>query len=279
LININALKDIYFASDEPVPYRLKYNNTEIKIRPIKVRNWAEFSSCLDCLTFDKAELNDIDIIKMSYLEFIFHMHINGSEMINLYKLSTIIKYALGEELISVEDYNDKTCLAILDASTKKEINGEMRANIKYYINQKEFEEIKKIILFQNIVDYDDRYVSPDVKELYNTYMKAMSKNQEDPTLERKKVFVMSKVGCSIKDINEMSYRIFDQLYLTNVEIDLYLARKIIQSSQKYDVKEDIIYPLFEKKKDKYECIFTSTDTLAQKGVTGAEQLSRLEKQK
>lgn len=262
MVNIEQLTELYFSTDEPVPYNLKCG-VEILIHPIKVKNWTLFSNCLGILTIEKNEINDIEVIKMSYLDFLINAMKQDETIAS--RLVHIFRLSIKEDKISIEQNKGKNVLAMLDEDNI----------IKGYITSKEFDEIKKIILFQNIYDYDDRYISPDVKELYNTYIKAMNKNQEDPTLERKKVFVMGKTGNSIKELNEMSYRMFNQLYTTNVEIDLYYARKMIQASQKYEVKEDIIYPLFEKKKDKYECIFTSTNTLAEKGIVGAEQLNNI----
>ncbi len=262
MVNIEQLTELYFSTDEPVPYNLKCG-VEILIHPIKVKNWSVFNSHLPILTTEKNETNDIQVIQMSYFDFLVNGMIQDETI--LQRLGILIKYSLHEDYISIEQNKGKNVLAVLNEDK----------TIKYFITSKEFDDIKKIILFQNIYDYDDRYISPDVRELYNTYVKAMNKNQEDPTLERKKVFVMGKTGNSIKEINEMSYRMFYQLYITNVEIDLYYARKMIQASTKYEVKEEPIYPLFEKKKDKYECIFTSTNTLSEKGITGAEQLNNL----
>ena len=272
-VDINTLSELYFSTDEPVPYKLKCG-VEILIYPVKVKDWAMFSNCIDVMRIEKNETNNIDIIKMSYLEFLISLMKNDS--IILSKVLTIFKYSLRESLIATHIINNKNNLAVLnkDITNNDEFGNEYNP-IKYLISSKDFDDIKKIILFQNIYDYDDRYISPDVKSLYNIYIKATNKNQEDPTLERKKVFVISKTGNSIKELNEMAYRTFNQLYITSIEIDLYYARKMIQASTKYDVKEEIIYPLFEKKKDKYECIFTSTSTLASKGISGTEQLEGL----
>ena len=263
MIDMDILTEDYFSTDEPVPYELKCG-LEILIYPVKVKDWGKFNSSLGVLTIDKNETNDIEVIRMSYLDFIIRLLCEDIKWFE--RLGNVIKYSLHEDLISVEENNGKNVLTILNDD----------ATIKGFITSKEFDEIKRIILFQNIYDYDDRYVSPDVKELYMTYINATSKNQEDPTLERKKVFVMGKTGYNIKELNEMSYRIFYQLYNMHVEVDLYYARKIIQASQKYDVKEEVIYPLFEKKKDRYEVIFTSTNTLSEKGISGAERLNNLQ---
>lgn len=263
MINIENLELMYFSNDEPVPYKLKCG-TDISIHPILVKDWNIFSHCLQVLTIRKNEISDIRVIQMKYLDFIFELSKENIDMFNM--LSMIVKLSIKEDYICDHIIGDRKYLAITDADK----------NIKYVIDGKEFDEIKSIILHQNIYDYDDRYIDPEVRKLYEIYMRSSSRNQTDPTLERKKVFVMGKTGLSIKDVNSMSYRMFMQMYATNVNIDVYFARKIIQASSKYEVKEDIIYPLFEKEKDKYEDIFTSTATLAQKGISGAEGLSNLE---
>lgn len=263
MVNIEQLTELYFASDEPVPYKLKCG-VEVNIRPIKVKNWSAFNKSLGVLTIEKNEINDIDIIRMSYLEFLINLMSQNKDYINC--LINIFKYSIGEELLDTHIINGKTNLAILDSNIVNfDADGKEYNPIKFVINSKEFDDIKKIILFQNIYDYDDRYISPDVKDLYAQYIQAISSNnQEDPTLERKKVFVMGKTGCSIKELNDMSYRMFSQIYTIKVEIDLYYAKKMIQASQKYDVKEEIIYPLFEKKKDKYDGLFLSRDSVESK---------------
>ena len=39
MVDIETLSEVYFASDEPVPYQLKCG-VEILIYPIKVKDWA-----------------------------------------------------------------------------------------------------------------------------------------------------------------------------------------------------------------------------------------------
>lgn len=264
MININALKDIYFASDEPVPYRLKYNNTEIKIRPIKVRNWAEFSSCLDCICFNREDLNNVDYITMPYLEFLFHMHMEKSEFVNLHMLSTIIKHSLGENLISMDVYNDKFCLAILDENTKQEIDGEIKANVKYYITPKEFDDIKKIILFQNIYDYDDRYISPDVRKSVEETQRIKNRNMTNPSMEKRKILVMSINGMSMAELNDMSYRVFCQIYHSLIERDMYFVQNMMKASPNYEVKDEVIYPTYRVETNILDASFVEKDTLEKK---------------
>lgn len=251
MVNLKKLDDTYFSNDEPVPYKLKCG-VEILIYPILVKDWSKFSDALGILTIRKNEINEAEIIKMKYLDFLLMLATEDTTILE--SLNTIIKYSLKEDYFLPHELNDKNNLAITDEEY----------NIKALITGKEFDDIKSIILHQNIYDYDDRYISPDVRELYEQYLQATSSNQVDPSLERKKVFVIGKVGLSMKEINAMSYRIFNQIYIDSVNLDMYMARKIIQASTKYDVKEEPIYPLFEKTVDKYEKLFVQKDTVQRK---------------
>lgn len=257
MVDIKQLEMMYFSNDVPVPYELKNELSKgriIKISPIKVIDWSMFESCVDVISQDKQDYNDMEILSMSYLDFIYKILIpngvnKGGASVNAIKLDKILELSLGEIDVSIGQYKKKNCLVLND---------------KTIITSKEFEEIRKIILFQNIEDYDDRYVSPDVKQLYMEYLKTTNSSSVDPSLERKKTFVISKTGIMMSEINKMSYRVFHQIYLGAVETDMYYANKIIQSSQKYDVKEEIIYPLFTKKKDKYANLFVSKSSVENK---------------
>ena len=71
-------------------------------------------------------------------------------------------------------------------------------------------------------------------------------------------------GKTFKDLNNMTYREFDLIYNANVNSEIYIGEKIIQGSYKYDVKED-----------PYAKIFEDTNKLSGKGISGAEQLNKM----
>ena len=253
MVDIEQLRVSYFENDKPVPYNLKCG-INVLIYPIKVENWSQFELSLPILNIEKSETGDMDIIQMSYLSFL--KKIVDEDQSGLYNamLGTILSGSLNLNDIMLMPFEEKTKIVGTLDSTKEYI----------IIEPKEFDDIKKIILFQNIYDYDDRYISPDVRQLYKDYLETVKSDAVDPSLERKKIFVISKSGILMKDINKMSYRIFNQIYIELVETDMYYANKILQASQKYDVKDDIIYPLFVKKKDKYANLFVGRDSIQNK---------------
>ena len=190
---------------------------------------------------EQQDYSDIKIISMSYLEFVCEVLI-PSDNVNNIKLSTVLDMSLGLKDFRYKKVGKKKCLIIMDEIIENTFDEDGKIVPKKKCNEtiitpKEFDEIRKIILFQNIPNYDDRYVNPEVKRLYETYTKSKNKGMENPTLEKQKVFVISKTGILMKSINNMTYRTFSQIYTTNVRIDLYFSQKILQASEKYKIDE------------------------------------------
>lgn len=263
MVDIDKLELMYFQNDEPIPYRLKnavskdgsvsQDGYNLFIKPIKVKDWSVFNNCIDIIMHELQDYNSVEIIQMSYLEFVLDVLLEQAcdEEIseNAFKLSTILSMSLGVYEARKGMFRNKPCLTLHDES------GLAIA----LITPKEFNELKKIILFQNIINYDDRYLSPEIKNEIAEYEKIKYSNDNivNPTLEKQKVFVISKTGISMKDINDMTYRTFTQVYNYNVNVDLYFAQKILQASQKYDMKEEAIHPLFKKEEDRLKSAFVS----------------------
>ena len=107
------------------------------------------------------------------------------------------------------------------------------------------------------------------------YYKVRYNNIRTPSLEEKKAYVISKTGMNLIQINDMTYRLFDLVYNSCINSEIYFAQKMVQCSYKYEVKEDVKHPLFEPKKDPYAEIFEDTGILKQKGITGADGLNKL----
>ena len=250
-VDIKQLELLYFTNNKPVPYVLKCG-VEIFIRPISVGNWGEFNDALTCITIRKEEIGSSDVLQMKYLDFLLSLCFNDDTFMK--KLKTIVKYSLSEEYISVHLLSGKNNLAIVDNEN----------TIKYLINAKEFDDIKNIILFQNICDYDDRYISPDVRKAIEDYEKIKNKNIHYPSLEKKKIFVMSMNGISEEKLNRMSYRSFSQIYNSLISRDIYFIQNIIKASPKYEIKEEVIHPEFRMETDRLGASFIEKDVLEKK---------------
>lgn len=244
---LEIYKRVYFANELPVLYQLKCG-VQIEISPIKVKDWGIVEKSLNILNIDKNKIPDPRIISMSNLDYLYELITNKVEGVKD-MLYVVLSYSLGEHDYSMKKLGDRnrTFLLIKDIDAQ--------------ISSKEFDEISEIILAYNLVNYDNRKMSSDLQQLINDYYELQNGNKyRQATLEEQKVFVILKSGISMEQINNMSYRVFSQVYSTALDCDLYLANKIIQSSQKYETKGEIIHPMLEKKIDILDKIFRDKDS-------------------
>lgn len=239
-----------------MPYHLKCG-TDIYIHPIKVKDWSLFEGNIGILKLPKNEINDIEIMQMSYLQYLTEVVFIQSPMAKD-MLGTVLMQSLHEDDIRIGYEKNKPIIIVVENEV-----------IKAKIKPKEFDEISNIILNYNIKDYDNRYISPEVRKLKEDYDRLTASDKlESPSLEKQKAYVSSKNGMLLSQINDMSYREFSFVFDCCVDSEDYIAEKIIQGSYKYDVKENIYNPLFVKKQDPYEKIFASTESLNGKGLQG-----------
>lgn len=273
-LNINSLSRNYFSKGKPCPYKLK-SGIEILIYPILVRDCELYDDCKTILELDKRNINDEKIIQMSqlaFLDYTFHQDIIIDEQTQttmgyneLQKFKGIFSLCLHEDYVAVtQDNNGK--FIVLVADKKDESNGENEDDfiIKYTISNKDYINISKIILFQNDANYDDEYISPDVLKEYNAMMEIKMKGINAPTLERRKIFVLSRYRCSLEEIENMTYRMFELLYNEYLDIEQYYVDNMYKTAYKFDIKENISYPLFRPKKDKFKDLFMNKESLNNK---------------
>lgn len=267
MVDIELLTHKYFSLGKPCPYKLKCDAI-INIYPIKVSDWVDFEDCIDILKFDKNTIPDANVVAMSQLQYLESVRFKDEREIaknisygynEMQKFKQIFHICLHEDYVGIcQDENGKYIIIVGEYDKENELT------LKYKITNKEYLEIVKIILFQNIYDYDDRDVSQDVIEQYNEYMRLKHKDMHNPTLEEQIIYVISKYKCSIDVINDMTYRMFSMLYNSYLDMDMYRTDMMYKTAYKFDVKENISHPLFAKKKDKYDELFISKDALSNK---------------
>ena len=258
MLDLDILARSYFWFDLPVPYRIN-KTQEIYIYPITVKQSEMFLSWINILSIDKNSLPDAEYISMSYLEFLVATLLT-SDNENLakttaLKLASIIKVCLGidgEIIIKLND-RDKPYLSCGGID----------------IDGKHFEDIRRIILYQNLIDFDDNYINPDVKQAIEEVEQLKNKNIEMPNLERRMAIITAHCGLSKETQMNMTYRshclLFNEVY---GEVDYTSVRTAVLignmfSKQKNEL-EDWIY---KKKHGKYDAYFTDVDTY-QKSMGG-----------
>ena len=232
-IDLNYLKHNFFYFDEPVEYSLE-NHQTIKIYPVPLRQSEYFLNSKDILEVDKNSMPDVKIIQMSYLQFLVEVLLQND--INKSKFLNILKICLKFEtpLLGLDE-NKKIVLA--------------DRNMDVVINSKEFDDIKRIILYQNIVDYDDEYVNPELKKKLDEEAYLKSRNIEIPSLERKIAIITAHTGISKLSQLEMTYRshslLFQEVYEESEFNTLYPLRAFSGNADKVEKW------IYKNKKEKF----------------------------
>lgn len=242
----------YFAFDEPVPYDV--DNGEIYIKPITVRQSETFLASSDILAFNKNAIPSVEIIQMSYLEFLIRVVLQTE--VNQAKFQNILKYCLG-----IEDFRIK-----MDENKKLYIVDKTNNLI---IRHKQFEDIRRIIMYQNIPHYDDHYIDPELKKAMDATDELRNRNVTMPTLERKFAIITAHSGISKKEQMEMTFRshclLFEEIC---GEVEFTTIRPIALYAGK---GKELDHWIYKKPKNKFDGYITEVDKYAQNlGTTSAE---------
>lgn len=245
-IDIRFYQEAYFTFDKPVPYTLKCGK-DLTISPVVLSDSVIFMTSYGILDIDKNATSDPEVISMPYLKFLTKRVFPFSDapkqqFLNICILCLNIKYP-----VLKIDNKDKVYLCDVDKDTEEE---------KIRISSKEFDDIRKIILYQNLPNFDDSYINPELKERMQEVDELRGKNLETPSLERRMAIITSHCGINKAEQLSMTFRSHSILFQeVNNEVE-YMCTKPIAV---YAGKQDEIQWIFKKKKDKFSDYITSVE--------------------
>lgn len=261
----------YTTLDEPIPYK------ELKIYPVKVKDIFKFLSSCDILTIDKNKIPDIKVIQMSYLQFIFEIMSGEKEWADKFLNIISVCFNLDEDKEWFVENFDKGVLLQQQLSEDKYLCFFNGWDIKFFIKEnrvslylkdieitsKEFDEIKRLIMYQNIVGYDDSYVDPDVKKIQDEYYRLKNKSVIHPTIEKQMSVISSENGMSKSEMLDMTYREFTMLFNTIVDkIDYQINKRADLQDKKFE--KPIPHWIFEQGKNKFDGLFVDANGFEKK---------------
>lgn len=245
-IDIDYLTRVYFYFDKPVQYKL--DNHEILIHPIELQSSEIFLSSVGILNIDKNSMPNPKIIQMSYLQFLSEVIFNEnspSRKTNIQQLLNIFILCLDLKTPSIK-YNNFNKPYIYD-----ELTG-------VTISAKQFDEIKKIILYQNIPKFDDAYINPDFKKAIDEQNELKNQNIEYPSLERKIAIITAHSGLPKREQELMTYRshciLFDEVC---GEVEFTTVRPVALLG---DGGKNLEHWIFKNRKNKFDEYIKSVDS-------------------
>lgn len=255
-IDFNVLQKAYFQFDKPVDYKIDGGDT-VLIYPISLMDSELFINSMDVISIEKDEIPDPSVISMSYLEFLIKCVL--TEQIFADKLAIILKLSLHWD--SIELYQSKRGTYYI---------GNPDFGIR--IPAKQFNDIRRIILYQNIIGYDDSYINPELKKAMAETDALKGRNIEFPNTERRMAIITSHTGIPRSVQSSMTYREHMLLFReVSGEADFMASWPIILYAGEMDKHEHWIY---KKKKGKFDDYITNRDEFAGKLGVNPDQIKR-----
>lgn len=275
--NIKEYIERYVTFGQPVQY------CGLEIKPILVKDFYQFVNAKNILNIDKNKIPDVEIIQMTYLRFLTLMIVENEDMRE--DFLTILALTLGLKYDSEKRNTSFKPNEVLAQQTRKNeshfyINGwdiafRIRENetwLQLYvgddmveINDSQFDDLKNIILFQNIYDYDDMEMSDDFRRVIEEYYALKNKDIIIPTLEDRLMAVVVSSGYTLEQLYNMPLRLFDALFEYSVSKLEYQVNKLIINLAQGEIKGfNLSHWVYKTKKDKYSEVFTNAQDLVNK---------------
>jgi hypothetical protein len=207
--------DRYYTFDEAIPYK------NIKLYPIKVRDYDLFSKCSQILLLEKNSIPDIKIISMSYLEYVYYLHDQneGKEQIDfLLILDVLLRLAIGDKDSKLKTWygrdNKNKPIFRIGEPVFDDKGAEIESKTKWEVfDELDFEEIRTIITQQNLVDIPDETIQKDVRDKMESdraYKERQSGNKP-ASFEDTILCLVSATSMSLNEVYELSIRKFIKL--------------------------------------------------------------------
>lgn len=275
--NIKEYIERYVTFGQPVQY------CGLEIKPILVKDFYQFVNAKNILNIDKNKIPDVEIIQMTYLRFLTLMIVENEDMRE--DFLTILALTLGLKYDSEKRNTSFKPNEVLAQQTRKNeshfyINGwdiafRIKKNetwLQLYvgddmveINDSQFDDLKNIILFQNIYDYDDMEMSDDFRRVIEEYYALKNKDIIIPTLEDRLMAVIVSSGYTLEQLYNMPLRLFDALFEYSVSKLEYQVNKLIINLAQGEIKGfNLSHWVYKTKKDKYSEVFTNAQDLVNK---------------
>lgn len=243
----------YVDLDTPIPFK------GLLIYPIYMSEYYDFEMAYDILCINKDSIPDINIIQMSYLDFLFKHAFLNATMINS-------NYSVG--MYYMEKFRLILCMCCKLEAEQIQIIQESGKFILILngvrINSQEFDELRRIILYQNLHDYSEEYVDPEVRKAVEDFYASKNKGIVMPQLEDKMAAISAVTGLTKKHFKEMTFREFDLLFEKCKRLVDYQIQATAAASGMVKYEKPIEDWIYHKPHNPYEQVFSSYDNFKDK---------------
>lgn len=132
------------------------------------------------------------------------------------------------------------------------------------INRKQFDELRQIVCYQNILDHDDEYIDPELKAELEEAARLRNPNAIQPSLEKQEACILTNSAYTFETIKDMTIRKM-VLLLRTIDAKLhYMAYRQGELSGMVKFNKEIDHWIYSNNKpNKFDSI-VSLDSLKEK---------------
>lgn len=180
-----------------ITYDMPFVYNGLSIYPIKMSEYMDFHLAVNCLLLDKNSIPDIDILSMTYLEYLFYLYDEKQEPY-LIMLGNLLRMVL-----HIDDVNQIR----FDLDNKKILIGN---NI---IDNDFLMDIKRIIFEQNCIEDIDENIQKEVRDDLTKAkeLKMRQNNNKICSLEEQMVCVLVSSNLKLEEIYNLTIRKFSKI--------------------------------------------------------------------
>ena len=179
--------------DDPIDYK------GLLLYPVSIRKINKFLQSSSVIRIQKEYIPDKEIIKMSYLKFL---------MTNIDKEKEEYGESLTFDLLAL---CFMICMRIEEISINLFIGEDGKAKLilnDVEINENDFDYLRKLILYQNLPNYDDELMNPDLKNDLEQADKIKNGGEETEDFEHLIANLVIGTGMNIDDVKNLPIRKF-----------------------------------------------------------------------
>ena len=231
--------------DEPIEYE------GLLLYPVSIKKITKFLQASSILRIQKEYIPDKEIIKMSYLKYLITSIRKEKEefeqSITLDLLALCFMIVLRIEEISIRYYTEDNKSGILINDVE--------------IDDTKFDYLRKIILYQNIPNYDDELINPDLKKDMELADKLKNGNSDSVDMEHQISNLIIGTGMNMEDVKNLSIRkfyIIAEMLDSRIHYSIYKQASV---SGFVEFKKPITHYLKKENNDLLENKVTTVDTL------------------
>lgn len=179
--------------DDPIDYK------GLLLYPVGIRKINKFLQSSSVIRIQKEYIPDKEIIKMSYLKFL---------MTNIDKEKEEYGESLTFDLLAL---CFMICMRIEEISIRLFMDEDGKAKLilnDVEIDENEFDYLRKLILYQNLPNYDDELMNPDLKNDLEQADKIKNGGEETEDFEHLIANLVIGTGMNIDDVKNLPIRKF-----------------------------------------------------------------------